>query len=125
MSGNLAAFITARLDETAARAWAVHDVSKCDALLYEENMADAARRDPDCDCGRPARVLREVAALRAVMAETFEYEAKIDGEWGCAHNAEEMADGSCRLVDPDGIAALRRLATTWSDHPDYRQEWRP
>ena len=40
-------------------------------------------------------MLREVEEKRAVLAAAFEYEAKLDGEWGCAHNAEEIADGEC------------------------------
>lgn len=63
------AFLRARLDEDEDAAWAVHDVSKCDALLYEENMAGTAGRTPDCDCGYPARALREVKVWRRALLE--------------------------------------------------------
>lgn len=101
----LVAFLRARLDEDEARSWSVHDVAKCDALLYEEDMADAARRDPDCDCGYPARVLREVEAKRAIVDE-------------------------CNAMDDEGLtpglrSAVVSLAAVYGDHPDYRQEWRP
>ena len=69
MTDALIAFLNARLDETAAGAWAVHDVAKCDALLYEEDMAGAAADTPDCDCGHPARVLREVAMWRRLLLD--------------------------------------------------------
>lgn len=62
-------FLRARLDEDAASAWAVHDVSKCDALLYEEDMAAVAADTPDCDCGYPARALREVAVWRRLLLD--------------------------------------------------------
>ena len=63
------AFLRARLDEDQAGAWAIHDVAKCDALLYEEDMAGAAADTPDCDCGHPARVLREVAVWRRLLLD--------------------------------------------------------
>jgi hypothetical protein len=71
---DLVAFLTARLDEAAAGAWSVHDVARCDALLYEEDLPPAAARTPDCDCGYPARVLREVEAGRALL---LAYEASV------------------------------------------------
>jgi hypothetical protein len=58
------AFLRRRLDEEAAAAWAVHDVSKCDALPYKE-----AADTPDCGCGHPARVLREVSVWRKLLLE--------------------------------------------------------
>ena len=119
----LVAFLNARLDEAAARAWAVHDVEKCDALLYEEDMAAAAARTPDCDCGWPAQVLREVAAMRELTAVALENAAMIDGEWGDGHEAAEIAAGKCG--DHGARAAVRilgPLAAIWSDHVDYPRE---
>ena len=98
----MAAFNAARLDEAAARAWAVHDVEKCDALLYEEDMAGAAARAPDCDCGCPARVLREVAALRAIVAD-------------CTAKLAYPANAPmCCLAR----RTLAGIASIWEDHPD-------
>lgn len=101
------AFWQARLEEDQAAAWAVHDVSKCDALLYEEDMADAARRDPGCDCGRPARVLRDVQAQRAVL---------------------DLCVRALRFPANAPLASLSRRViacsvAAWSGHPDYRAEW--
>ena len=70
------------------------------------------------------RVLREVAAKRALIAEVLRYEATIDGEWGCCHSASEIAAGKCRGANR-GIPALQHMAAVDSDHPDYRQEWAP
>jgi hypothetical protein len=113
---DLAAFITARLDEAAARAWAVHDVEKCDALLYEEDMAGAAARTPDCDCGYPARTLREVAAGRGILGQHQMY--RDDTGLVCA---------CCGWVPDEsgGCETLCSVGAIWSDHPDYRKGWAP
>lgn len=123
---DLIAFLGARLDETAARAWAVHDVERCDALLYEEDMGAAAARTPECDCGCSARVLRGVGAMRELITYALENAAMIDGEWGDCHEAAEIASGLCA---DHGVKAAGRglglLAAIWRDHPDFRQEWAP
>lgn len=124
---DLVAFLRARLDEDEAAAWSIHDVSKCDALLYEEDMAAAARRDPDCDCGRPDRERREVAAKRAILASLEEEKASrlalrdSMATEGNRSYQEGFADtlGEC-------LYRLRRQwAAVYSDHPDYDEAWRP
>ncbi|HEY5990764.1 MAG TPA: DUF6221 family protein [Streptosporangiaceae bacterium] len=120
MSADLAAFLRARLDEAEARAWAVHDVSKCDALLYEDLPADAPLPDAaDCECGYPARVLREVAAKRAILDAYERAESRRLGDE--PEYAYGYADGL-----PDGLrSAVLRLAAVWQDHPGYDPEWAP
>lgn len=73
----------------------------------------------------PARVLAEVDAKRKLIRRIFEYEAKIDSEWGCCHYAEEIEAGLCSEVNPAEVTALRLLALPYADHPGYREEWRP
>ncbi|ORL40180.1 hypothetical protein A6F59_16735 [Prescottella equi] len=51
----------------------------------------------------PARVLREVEAKRQIM-DQFEYDAEMG------------------YSDQSGLV-LRMLASVYSDHPDYQQEW--
>jgi len=117
----LAAFLNARIDEAAAAAWAVHDVSKCEALLYEEDMADAAARTPDCDCGHPARVLRDAGADRKLIAAYEAARAAIPSgvDW------DEVTDGVTVGI-ADGLeAAVKIRAERFSGHPGYRQEWVP
>ncbi len=121
----LAAFAAARLLEDEARSWAIHDIAKCDALLYEEDMAAAARRDPGCDCGHPARIRREVAAKRQLIDISWKHMATIDAEWGDGHGADEIRQGMCPDETPDSNKTLRALAAVYSDHPDYDQAWRP
>jgi hypothetical protein len=107
---DLIAFITARLDEdeAAANAAAPGPWSRSGPYVgaepgiivqarFSEDAAHIARHDP-------ARVLREVEVGRWMLSETE--------RWMAA--APTFRDGM-----------LRRIATAWSDHQDYRQEWRP
>lgn len=71
----------------------------------------------------PARVLRETDAKRLLMKQIFMYEAKIDGEWGCCHDADAIEAGMCDETSPNGIEALRLLALPYKDRPGYREEW--
>lgn len=81
-------------------------------LAYEaESAAHIARNDP-------ARVLREVAAKRAIIADmnhaedVAEAEREVDREyWSWESKAEALTD------------ALRRLASVYADHPDYNESW--
>ncbi len=84
MSDDLVAFLTARLDE-------------------DERELE---KDPPVGLGYanlPARMRREVAAKRAILAQ-----------W------EAMPPGSPMLV-----FVLYNLAAVYGDHPDYRPEWKP
>ena len=94
----------------------------------------------------PARVLREVAAKRAILAAhevNSEPEIKvidhIDRRWNTGW-VERQETGRtaywCQTCDHDrdyehisspqeGCDTLRHLAAVYSDHPDYRQEWAP
>ena len=103
----LAAAINARLKEDEARAWAIHDVGKCDALLYEDNMAAAAADTPNCDCGHPASTLRQVAATRslvaAILAEPHNWNPG-DEYYSCPqavdYTSDDQTPGSA-CTDPD------------------------
>jgi len=124
---DLAAFITARLDEDEAMAklaareggtWTQDDPERRPGaissaggqVVYDEGAPDEyqaahiARHDP-------ARVLREVAAKRAMVAD---------------HGPSEVAPDACRRCK-GGMAfpcrTIRHLAAAWSDHPDYRAGW--
>ena len=83
---DLAEFLAARLDETEA---AVKDVRYVWPTSFEVTL-------------NPARVLREVTAMRAILASE------------CAPYPRHA---------PPMTATMRLLAAIWSDHPDYRPEW--
>jgi len=115
---DLVAFLKARLDEDEAAAnaaWGVEWDWRYIARPFGERPSIAhtvhiARHDP-------ARVLREVEARRGIIRE------------------HEIRDGRCRVCTAihDGRATRFRapcptllfLAAVFSDHPDYRQEWKP
>lgn len=67
----------------------------------------------------PHRVLAECEAKRRVIEEIWTYEDRIEGEWGSCRSVSELQ------ADPIQPDALKALALPDSDHPDYRDEWRP
>lgn len=69
----------------------------------------------------PARILREVAAKRAVMIaadDATSYDMTVEGDRGV---------GSRNMIEDPyvGDVILRALACAYSDHPDFNEEWRP
>jgi hypothetical protein len=109
---DLTAFITARLDEdeVAAKRNLGGD-GLGDRQGFAPSWPDYPTFDsPDLAAAqdyitrfRPARALREAAAKRAILAQR-----------------ERSPAGSPVLTH-----ALYCLAAIWSDHPDYRPEWKP
>jgi hypothetical protein len=71
----------------------------------------------------PARELAEVDAKRQILDEVLRYEAKIDGEWGCLHSAEQIGAGQCMEIRPSGVVAIRLLALPYAGRPGWREEW--
>lgn len=45
-----------------------------------------------------------------IVDEVLHYEAKIDSEWGCCHDATEIEAGLCPCTDPEQITLLQLLA---------------
>jgi hypothetical protein len=111
---DLADFLSARLDERQRRAEAAHERWDDESELQEWNdLSDEAyahARNLD-----PARVLREVEAGRAILAE-YERLRKSYAAYPNAVNAASVAATQ---------ATIRILGTIARDHPDYRQEWEP
>ena len=109
MSGDIAGFLAARLDEDEARARAALEEWDDESARYEwEDLPDtsfAHARWHD-----PARVLREVEADRRLIAE---------------HEAGLLDPRNA----PDSWPALRFViklrAVIWSDHPEYLESWKP
>lgn len=93
-----------------------------DVVTYDEGSptegqaAHIARHDP-------ARVLREVEAKRAIIAEHSIFVAENEDPRKPRH---EVGCERCGYLGNDptsGCKTLRSLAATYSDHPDYRKEW--
>lgn len=60
----------------------------------------------------PARVLRQCEGLRAILEDYERYKA----ERRRAMNGWDNAGDS---------PIVKAIASIWSDHPDYQQEWKP
>jgi len=101
----LLAFLVTRLAEDEAAAGEIHngqDCSSCSPLQLS------------CDCGVPARVRREVAAKRAILAE--HKPVPRDPPWAVKYECL-----SCFAAYPCKTALL--IAAVYAGHPDCRQEW--
>lgn len=131
---DLIAFITARLDvdEHAARQtaqlgdgtgewqvsggglatgpWQLLSRYSAEGQLSSWHLDHIARHDP-------ARVLRDVEAKRALLAQ---YDAVL-GEVRAPKSAEHYANARARQFQLE--QALPLLALPYSDHPDWREEW--
>lgn len=153
----LAAFIAARLDEDERIAtgalingrsaeWEVVEgdvqrvdtqgagsayvaVGPWDGRVLPGDAAHIVRHDP-------ARVLRDVAAGRAILDEHGTLDAQLRAGPGYEPDPTTIADRAClgcglnsredaRTEDIDRCPTLRALAIPWSDHPDYDPAWAP
>lgn len=121
---DLTAFLTARLDEDEAAAkaaagpdWFLDSAEdddkrdiRCPSTLYPGRLAvaDGVHSEDAEHIARhdPTRVLREVAAKRAILGQ---YEDV--AEWDPPQMVGALED------------AVRALAAVYSDHPDYDQAW--
>lgn len=122
-------FLNARLneDEQAARyAFAAHNDAQPDWYEIRSGAVNLGDHEDELltfDAGisrhivrhDPARVLREVAAKRAVLS---------------AH--ANLADNPHRHTNPrvhaqwvTMIQVVQHMAAVYADHPDYQQEWAP
>jgi hypothetical protein len=99
MTGDLAAFLAARLDEDEAIA-----VRTVDA----------------------GRLFRQIAAGRAILTA---YEEAAEHPYDLPQGIYEGRDDWERERDDSVLGELedvaRHIAAVYSDHPDYRQEWAP
>jgi len=99
----LADFLAARLDEKESAADDFHDALRCASL--DRDGGFELRR---CDCGHPARELREVEAGRKILGRYCEDPPRNLGEhlqWSQERSGLHVA--------------LLALAAVWNDHPDY------
>lgn len=110
----LAEFVRARLDEDEAAAREVHEARSCTGC----SDGWEAGFDPDrCDCGYPARVLREVAAKRKLIEladEATRLDVQVDSEFRTGTRDEDAEPYAGDLI-------LRQMASVYSDHADYDQ----
>ena len=130
---DLIAFVTARLDEdeAVARGAARTDDGHGGRWLPVHFGAGGfdARVDEHIARHDPARALREVAAGRAILAaHAPDYTSRFGspGPPECVVCITER-DAYPEQWEGDSwpCLTLRQLAAIWSDHADYRPEWKP
>jgi hypothetical protein len=132
---DLAAFLNARLDEAEAVARRnVGVAGLSDSEEFGPSYPDYQTYDSEdinaaCDylnTFRPLRMLREIEAKRAIVAA---HHPETPSKYGldvlrCAVcQTERGVWAEDRHADPWPCQTLCALASAWSDHPDYRQEW--
>lgn len=146
---DLVTFLTARLDEDEAVAkaaskwhespWRTNAVTNEPAALAVRSYDDGVVASPVLDVAAahiarhdPARVLREVEAKRRIVEDWKRWRAEeVAAKQDYVAWIDERAprEAPRRILDPAlgaGLEyALRTLAVVYSDHPDYRDEWRP
>ena len=122
----LASFLLARLDEDEAAARAATQggwrADGEDIVLVSDDphwngtcIANASGYDGDHIARHdPVRVLREVAAKRAILRDYQD----------CAE-AAEYAGEIMRAARDAYARSLMHLSAAWIGHADYRQEWAP
>ena len=88
-------------------------------IVYDEGWPEdleaehIARQDP-------ARILREVAAKRSILRQARD----VEGYYRHMQGNGLPASKAVGHVDALGLT-LKYLASTYSDHPDFNEEWRP
>lgn len=126
VSGDLAAFLASRLDEdevsarrnigaVPGKSTGLGDTDDGGPMWPDYQTFDGDDLDSAYDYlkrFRPLRMLREVAAGRAIL----ELHAAEPGQHPdfCWHDKHELP-----------CLTLRIRAAVYSDHPDYRQGWKP
>ena len=124
MSDDLTAFIAARLDEDEAGAkaatpgpWAVDSEGCCVFTGDRDEVAERCQDESARHIARndPARVLRDVAAKRNLLALYDTFTRPVSP---LERTLWPSIAGTLRY-------ALCDAAVVWNDHPDYRQEWAP
>ncbi len=125
---DIAAFIAARLDEDEAviKAMDSPDAARDVVGLWSSNLGQETYLTRYLAQFDPLRMLREVAALRAIVAEHAPvWDDYVDGD------DIERATYECDVCAPPGTPdnwpcrTVRHVASIWAGHPDYDLAWRP
>jgi hypothetical protein len=118
----LAAFLAARLDEDEKAARSALGWQEAGSAVYVAIYASSWQA---LNGYRPDRVLRDVEAKRAILAEHGPANGGRDADrcrvcTAITHTGVGHTDAR-RFRAP--CPTLLFLAAVYSDHPDYRQEW--
>lgn len=115
------AFLNTRLDEKERRALGTPlDRAEADARTVLPWLNELAPPVP-----RDETALREVAAMRAIVKRHVPVIAgygPLEGQECCA---AESSDEDMWYAKPWPCATVCVIVAIWSDHADYRDEWKP
>ena len=118
MAGDLVKFLRERLDEDEAVAKQVAAGNGLLALVFAEH-SEVPRKLGE-------RMLAEVTAKRAILAEHSPHEVQEGPEKGTqACGAETDWNDSYLMVAAWPCPTVRHLAAVYAGHPDYDPEWAP
>jgi Family of unknown function (DUF6221) len=129
MSSDLAAFLAARLDEDEAMIRRNADHRGLadgfpDYRTYDGPDQEAA--DEYIEHFGPGRTLREFEAKQVIMRWHYRGLPPEGAPEGLEICAGEEGDGDTwQMATPWPCPQIRALAAVYSDHPDYRAEWKP
>ena len=115
-------FLTARIDDDEIAALYADEYARGVLGPDRPNVGMQLAMDLPALIVDERRVLREVAAKRAILAEHRE-EGRGDHR-GCAGCGWCPGD-EVRLNEVEECPTLRALAAVHADHPDYNQRWSP
>lgn len=85
-------------------------------FLEARIAVEEARAEDMLECLDKSRRLKECTAKRAIIQN---WQPAPATGWGV--HADGVDVGNWEATDRD----VRHLASVYSDHPDYRQEWKP
>lgn len=123
MTSDIAAFIRARLDDTASIA---SDVHHDDCEMFWERHWSHDGDIVECNCNYSARVLRGVEAKRRIVEEHVPADYTVYGDSVCRRcvwDVDEPGKDPLHHWVIYPCLTLRALATEWSDHLAYETGW--
>lgn len=92
-----------------------HEIAPSGRFGYEEDARTRHFERHD-----PARILREIAAKRAILAQEEAARSQFEHvKTSTTYPAIEVLIGQVAAL----ATVIRHLASAYSDHPDYQQEW--
>lgn len=121
---DLTAFLAARLDEDEREAkYALEKLSECAGIQVSDpedggNVGHMVAYSFHVRRHNPARALREVEGMRAIIER---YERACAVPESVVTFTAGQDDGYRQAC----LDAIRDHAAIHSDHPDYQQEWKP
>lgn len=131
---DLVAFLRARLDDDEQLADRMDHDNPDEGGFYacpatrDGPYGDLPGGEENCDCGlanRRGRLLREVESKRLLLAFALVMSAPVATPVGYPQAARNIKLEVELAEEKAADMIMRLLALPYSDHPDYRQEWKP